>query len=85
MHQAITTKFLGPTNSRGSRVRATSEAGSLTVAWEHALNVTENHRAAAEKLAKKLEWAGLWYGGGTSNGFVWVRTVQGVDCSFEVP
>lgn len=31
MKQAIVTKFLGPTNYRGSRVKATCQAGSVTI------------------------------------------------------
>ena len=52
--QAITTKFLGPTNTRGSRIKATCWLTSVTVAWDHALNVEENHREAIEALVCKL-------------------------------
>jgi hypothetical protein len=38
MRQAIQTKWLGPTNFRGSRVKAFCEAGSLTMGWEHGLH-----------------------------------------------
>ena len=58
MRQAITTKYLGPTNSRGSRVKATCQAGSVTVSWDHALSSEQNHTAAAEALASKLGWIG---------------------------
>ena len=34
--QAIVTKYLGPTKSRGSRVKATASAGSITLAWNDA-------------------------------------------------
>lgn len=72
MFQAITTKFLGPTNVRGSRVKAEAEAGSLTLNWDHALNSEANHTKAAEALVRKLGWtseqakgyAGVWVGGG---------------------
>jgi hypothetical protein len=36
--QAITTKYIGPSNVRGSRVKATAAAGSVTLSWDHALN-----------------------------------------------
>jgi hypothetical protein len=42
MRQAIVTKFLGPTDHRGSRIKATAEAGSITVSWDHGLGVEEN-------------------------------------------
>jgi hypothetical protein len=58
MRQAITTKYLGPTNHRGGRVKAKCEAGTLTVEWEHAIGSEENHTRAAEALASKLGWIG---------------------------
>jgi len=60
--QAIVTKFLGPTNVRGSRVKARADAGSLTVGWDHRLNPDANHRAAAEALVAKLGWGEDAYG-----------------------
>lgn len=54
--QAIQTKFLGPTNSRGSRIKATCAAGSRTVEYDHAMNVEENHCYAAQMLQEKLGW-----------------------------
>lgn len=62
-YQAIVTKYLGATNSRGARVKATAAAGSLTVSWDHSLNVGGNHRAAAEALARKYGWVGEYVGG----------------------
>jgi hypothetical protein len=54
--QAIVTKFIGPTNHRGSRIKATAQVGSLTLSWDHALNSDGNHRAAALALANKFKW-----------------------------
>lgn len=62
MFQAIETKWLGPTNVRGSRVKAKAEAGSITLPWDHSLNSDENHRKAAEALAAKFGWVGDYYG-----------------------
>ena len=53
---SLTRKTIGPTNSRGSRVRAKAAAGSVTVPWDHALNPPENHDAAAIALAEKYHW-----------------------------
>ncbi len=64
MFQAITTKFLGPTNTRGSRIKATAFAGSVTVEYDHGLNQADNHKAAAQKLAARLGWKGDWFAGG---------------------
>ncbi len=67
--QAIVTKYLGPTNTRGSRVKATCNAGSVTVSWDHALNIDENHEAAFRALVDKLGWQayGPWNHGGLPN------------------
>lgn len=54
--QAIQTKYLGPTNSRGSRIKATAAAGSVTVSWDYALDQCDNHRAAAKALCDKFGW-----------------------------
>ena len=56
--QAIVTKYLGPTNSRGSRFKAKCAAGSLTVSYDYRLNSEDNHKAAAEALRAKLGWKG---------------------------
>lgn len=62
--QAITTRYIGPSNTRGSRVKAQAAAGSITLHWDSALNSEDNHAKAAEALARKFEWCGKWYGGG---------------------
>jgi hypothetical protein len=71
MRQAISTKYLGATNSRGSRIKALGrKAGSLgaemslTVPWDHALGIDANHAAAAKALAVKLGWYGMYFAGG---------------------
>jgi hypothetical protein len=64
--QAITTRFLGPTNFRGSRVKAQCEAGSVIVSWDHALDPEGNHKAACAALLSKLGWhkaTTIWHGG----------------------
>jgi hypothetical protein len=69
--QAITTRYLGPTNTRGGRIKAKAWAKSLTVEYDHALNVEDNHREAAEALIAKLDWAkvgGVWHQGGHPDG-----------------
>ena len=53
MH-AIHTKYLGPTNTRGSRVTATCWKTKITVAWDYSKNVLGNHEAAVASLVEKL-------------------------------
>ena len=56
MRQAIVTKFMGPTDHRGARVKARCEAGTLTISWDDAQGVEENHSLAAWALANKFGW-----------------------------
>lgn len=65
--QAITTKFFGPTNTLGSRIKATCWLTSIIVSFDHSANTEENHTAAIEALVCKLNndrivkgGSGLW-------------------------
>ena len=71
--QAITTKYIGPTNFRGSRIKASCEAGSITLPYDYSEN-DGGHYGAAVALIKKLGWEdyGTWYRGDTANGHVYV-------------
>lgn len=84
--QAITTKYLGPTNSSGARVSARCQARRITVAWDHAIGVDANHARAAKALAEALKWAGTWVSGGLSDGcgFAFVCVERAQDGSFVV-
>ena len=60
----IVTRYLGPTNHRGSRVKATHQRDSdvtwrATLDWDHSLNATENHQLAAEQLLGNIFWQEL--------------------------
>lgn len=55
---AITVKFMGPTNSKPSRYKATSQAGSLIFSADYASNPTQNAEKVAMALAEKLDWDG---------------------------
>lgn len=78
--QAITTRFLGPTNHHGSRIKATCDAGSITLPWDHSLNSEGNHDAAAKALIRKLGWLDTregWVRGWAGGGYVY--------CAFSCP
>lgn len=61
MPQTIITRFFGPTNHRGSRIKATCWRASVTVPYPHELDTGRAHRAAAEALCVKLaEGEGAW-------------------------
>lgn len=56
MRQAISTKFLPPTNFKGARISVSAEAGRKVYEWDHALNPEENHEAAARAYAVEKGW-----------------------------
>lgn len=60
--QAIQTRYLSPTNTKGARIKAWAKAGSVTISYPHELSGQACHRAAAEALARKFEWTGEKYG-----------------------
>jgi hypothetical protein len=71
--RAITTKYMGQTNTRGSRIKATSDGASATVHLDHSLNMDENHAMAAVALKDKLGWSGPMVGGSLGSGeMAWV-------------
>jgi hypothetical protein len=83
--QAIQTKFLGPTNSRGSRVKAFAAAGSVTISWDHRLNSERNHKAAAEMFANRMNWVGAWAAGTLPGGdMVFVNCEEACQYAFFV-
>ena len=73
--QAIETKYLKATNVRGSRIKASALAGSLTVGYDYALDGAANHAAAAQALIARLEWTGTFAQGGNAagTGYVFVN------------
>lgn len=54
--QVITTKHLAPTDTKGSRFKATCAAGSVTIGHEYAYGHEQNHIDAARALCDKLGW-----------------------------
>lgn len=65
---AIQTKYLGPTNSRGSRIKAWTASGfSVTIAYPYELSYEKCHFQAVKALVEKhnLDWNldNMRYGG----------------------
>ena len=55
MGPCIVTRYLGPTDTKGSRIVATHKRDSETtwrkvISWDHSLDSSENHQAAAQAL-----------------------------------
>lgn len=81
--QAIITKFYGPTNSKGARIKAECAAGKVFVSYEYGLNTQDAHWHAAKTLIEKMGWqkySGKWVcGGDVANvGFMFVN--DAFDC-----
>lgn len=72
--QAIKTRYCGPTDTKGSRIRASCDGGSVSVPYDSALDTDANHYAAVKKLCDKLGWdAARFFGGNlATGGFAWV-------------
>lgn len=76
--QTITTKYHGATNTRGSRISATSESGQrVTIAYDDALSTEQAHRVAAQALCDKLGWHWQLVQGATKRGYVFVPVTRG--------
>ena len=72
---AIVTKYLGPTNYRGARIKADAGEGrKLTISYPHEISGDTNvHAAAAIALCQKMGWDDDdLLGGGTPTGCVFV-------------
>lgn len=54
--QAITTRYLPPTNTLGSRIVAQADAGRKVYHWDYQKDASENHRNAAILFAKNMGW-----------------------------
>ena len=53
--QAIKTKYYGATNTRGARIKATCDAGNVTINWNYELGTEANHDYARIALQKKIQ------------------------------
>jgi len=75
--QAILTRYLGPTNYKGSRIKATTAGGdSLTIGIDNRRSVEQEHERAANLLNAKLGWdkiPGRLVGGALKVGWAWVH------------
>lgn len=55
MHEAIVVKYLGPTYTKPSRLKATWGKDSLTISFPYEIPGERRKRFAAEKLLEKLD------------------------------
>ena len=67
--QAIVTKFIGPTNHKGARIKASAQANSVTVSYEYGADGQDGaHDLAAKALIREMGWFGTWIRGATPDG-----------------
>ena len=71
-YQTIVVTILGPTNTKGSRIKASCDAGSVILAWDHSLGTGPNGNAAVKALLAKVDWHGNWVGGNVGAKVVYV-------------
>lgn len=80
--KAIITKYISPTNTRGSRISAACDAKRKVYNWDYSIGVEENHRQAAHLLITELGWYGERYGqlvtGGLPNQGGYAHVMTGV-------
>lgn len=69
-HRAIFTTYLGPTDTKGSRIiaRIAGSGKRFIISWDYALNPGDNHDAAAIEACKRMGWSGKLRGASISGG-----------------
>lgn len=75
--QAILTRYLCATNHRGARIKASCEAGSITIDYPHELSGEAVHRAAADALCAKLKARNVAKYGISSKRDAWLGPMVG--------
>jgi hypothetical protein len=77
---AIETKYIGPTITRGSRIKATSNTGSILIPYPQECSHRAAHLLAAKTLLRKLNFVpGVIHSAPAvkSSGYVVVVVVEG--------
>jgi hypothetical protein len=83
--QAIKTKFLSCTDTKGARIVASCAGGKIrhVMGYRHELSRDANHCEAAKLLRDKLNWANRMVYGQFGDEYFFVPTVEhGSDRSF---
>lgn len=73
--KAIMTIYLGPTNTKGSRIKASDMDGNRIIrSIDSSVSVDANHKYAAIELCRKMGWSENLIGGSLKDCMVWVFT-----------
>ena len=70
--QTINVKYLPATNSKGVRIKASCEGGSVTISRDYSVEIEQDYMLAAKTLKDKMQWSGDIVGGHTKDGMVFV-------------
>ena len=74
--QTIQTKYLGATQTKGERIKATTSGGiSKTIALDYGLSTAGAHRKAVQALLAVDDlkyWTGTLVGHNLNDGMIWV-------------
>lgn len=60
--QAIQTRYFGPSNTKGARIKASCESGSITIGYPYEFSEMDCHALAAKALAAKFGWTATHHG-----------------------
>lgn len=75
MAKSIFTKYIGPTDHRGSRVKAADRDGnSIIISYDVSVSSDEAHDKAFLALINKMGWHGEYVAGYLGKGRVYVDT-----------
>ena len=74
----IKTKFIGPTNTRGARIKATCQAGSATISYPYSESISDSHWLAAQELITKLSlnWGSEFTVGSDNDGYYFIPKTE---------
>ena len=71
--KAIRTRFIGPSNVKGARVKADDGDGNtVTLSYDYALGADKTHKLACDALCAKMQWRGELQGGSFMGDMFWV-------------
>ena len=69
MQKAILVKYLGPTNTKGTRWKAMAQGGAnLTLSRDYELEGDADARRVADALREKMQWRAIYGAGSLPNG-----------------
>lgn len=75
--QGITVRYIGPTDTKGARLKATSASGiSVTIPYPHDAPERDKPCRAVDALCDKLGWDAAGFVGATIRGNDWAFVKQ---------